>query len=191
MPNRFRSIKRVLKAIIVATALAALVGFAYEQLGRSLERKRLPSRVGRSIDVGGRTLNIYCSGEGSPAVVFESGGNDPGYEWVLVQPKVAKFTRACWYDRAGVGWSDSPFAPRTSTSIADDLHELLHRASVAPPYVLVGSSIGGEYARIFTAKYPTEVAGLVLVDSSHPDQHEPPRAKGPASRLPRLVRKLV
>ena len=97
MPNRFRSIKRVLKAIIVATALAALVGFAYEQLGRSLERKRLPSRVGRSIDVGGRTLNIYCSGEGSPAVVFESGGNDPGYEWVLVQPKIAKFTRACWY----------------------------------------------------------------------------------------------
>jgi len=90
--------------------------------------------------------------------------------------------------RAGVGWSDPPFAPRTSTSIANELHELLHRAGVAPPYVLVGSSIGGEYARVFTAKYPTEVAGLVLVDSSHPDQNEPPRAKGPASRLPRLVR---
>src|SRR3989442_1698136 len=109
MLNSIRWIKRLLKATIVAIAFVSLFGFAYEQLGRSLERKRLPPQVGRSIDVGGRTLNIYCSGEGSPAVVFESGGNDPGYDWVLVQPKVARFTRTCWYDRAGVGWSDSPF----------------------------------------------------------------------------------
>lgn len=191
MPNSFRWIKRFLKAIIVAIALAAVVGFVYEQLGRSLERKRLPPQVGRSIDVGGRTLNIYCSGEGSPSVILESGGNNPGYNWVLVQPKVAKFTRACWYDRAGVGWSDPPFGPRTSATIANDLHELLHRAGVLPPYVLVGQSIGGEYVRVFTSKYPAEVAGLVLVDSSHPDQHEPPRMKGPASRMPKLAREFV
>src|SRR5690349_3812305 len=119
MAHGIRWIKRLLKAIPIAVVLAALTGWAYEQLGRSLERKRLPPQAGRSIDVGGRTLNIYCSGEGSPAVIFESGGNDPGYDWVLVQPKVAKFTRACWYDRAGVGWSDPPLTPRTSTSIAN------------------------------------------------------------------------
>ena len=101
-------------------------------------------------------------------MVFESSGNDPGYDWVLVQPKVATFTRGCWYDRAGVGWSDPPPKPQTSTAVANDLHELLKRAGIPPPYVLVGQSIGGEYARVFTAKYPGEVAGLVLVDSAIP-----------------------
>src|SRR5207253_3292277 len=114
-----------------------------------------------------------------------------GTNGCLCSPRLPSSRERFGMHRAGVGWSDPPFAPRTSTSIADDLHELLHRASVAPPYVLVGSSIGGEYARVFTAKYPTEVAGLVLVDSSHPDQHEPPRAKGPASRLPIPVREFV
>jgi pimeloyl-ACP methyl ester carboxylesterase len=183
--------KRVLKALIAALVLTAIAGFTYEQAGRSLERKTLPPRLGRSVDVGGRTLNIYCAGEGSPTAIFESGGNDPGYDWVLVQPKVAGFTRACWYDRAGVGWSDPPTIPRTSASIANDLHELLKRADVRPPYVLVGQSIGGEYVRVFTAKYPAEVAGLVFVDSSHPDQREPPDMKGGASRLSRPVRQLL
>ena len=183
-------IKRLLKVLIAVIVLATAAGFTYEQIGRSQDRKRLPPQVGRSVDIGGRTLNIYCSGVGSPAVIFESGGNDPGYDWVLVQPNVARFTRACWYDRAGVGWSDPPPAPRTSATIANDLHELLRRAAVPPPYVLVGQSIGGEYVRVFTDKYPAEVAGLVLVDSSNPDQHEPPSMKGPASRLPRTVRQL-
>jgi pimeloyl-ACP methyl ester carboxylesterase len=184
-------IKRSLKTLVVAIALAAAAGFIYEQAGRSLDRKRLPPQLGQSVDIGGRTMNIYCSGDGSPAVIFESGGNNPGYDWVLVQPKVASVTRACWYDRAGVGWSDPPPAPRSSATIANDLHELLRRAGVQPPYVLVGQSIGGEYVRVFAAKYPAEVAGLVLVDSSHPDQHEPPSMKGPVSRLPVAVRRLV
>jgi len=187
MPN----IKRLLKALLAALVLAAAAGFIYEQAGRSRERQRLPPQLGRSVDIGGRTLNLYCSGEGSPTVVFESGGNDPGYDWVLVQPKVAGFTRACWYDRAGVGWSDPPSAARTSATMANDLHELLNRAGVPPPYVLVGQSIGGEYVRVFAAKYPADVVGLVLVDSSHPDQREPPYMKGMASRLPRPVRQLM
>jgi pimeloyl-ACP methyl ester carboxylesterase len=108
-----------------------------------------------------------------------------------VQPQVAKFTRACWYDRPGTGWSDPPDRPRTSATIAHDLHETLHRGGIAPPYVLVGASVGGEYARVFTAKYPDEVAGLVLADSSHPDQHEPPAMKGPMNRLPVWVRETM
>ena len=175
-------------AVVVVLSIA---GTIYEQIGRARDAKRLPPRVGQAVDIGGRTINLYCSGEGGPTVVFESGGDGLGYDWVLVQPGVAKFTRACWYDRAGVGWSDPPDRPRTSATIVNDLHETLRRAGVNPPYVLVGGSVGGMYIRIFTQKYPSEVAGLVLVDASHPDQREPPAMKSPVSRVPAWVRETM
>ncbi len=153
--------------------LVLLTGFIYEQVGRAMDASRLPPRIGKAVDVGGRTLNLYCSGEGSPTIIFEAGGNEPGYAWTSLQSKLANITRACWYDRAGVGWSDPPQSPRTSATVISDLHEGLSRAGVPPPYVLVGASIGGEYARIYTSRYPHDVAGLVFVDSSHPDQQEP------------------
>jgi len=168
-----RWISIIVAALIGLVCLFLLAGFTYEQMGRSHDASRRPQRIGQAIEVGGRTLNLYCSGTGSPTVIFETGGNGPGYEWRVVQASVASFTRACWYDRAGVGWSDPPPTPRTSETVASDLHELLSRASVPPPYVLVGASIGGEHARIYSSRYPREVAGLVLVDSSHPDQQEP------------------
>jgi pimeloyl-ACP methyl ester carboxylesterase len=164
---------RAVFAVLGLVLLALITGFVYEQIGRSEEGRRLPRRIGQAVNIGGRTLNLYCSGQGSPTVVFETGGNDTGYDWSLLQPKAAQFTRACWYDRAGVGWSDPPPRPRTSASVVGNLHELLGRAGVVPPYVLVGASIGGEYARVYTSRYPQDVAGLVLLDSSHPDQREP------------------
>ena len=180
-------------AIFLATIVItlAIIGAIYEQIGRARDAKRLPPRIGQAIDIGGRAINLFCSGEGSPTVVFESGGRGLGYEWVQVQPEVAKFARACWYDRAGTGWSDPPDQPRTSTTVTSDLHEALHRAGIAPPYVLVSASIGGEYARVFTAKYPSEVAGLVFVDSSHPDQNEPLSMKGPLYRVPAWMREVL
>ena len=161
-------------AALFGFVLLVSIGFTYEQIGRAREAGRLPPRIGKAVDVGGHSLNLYCSGEGSPTVVLEAGGNEPGYAWSSVQTKLANVTRACWYDRAGVGWSDPPPSPRTSATVTSDLHEILSRAGVPPPYVLVGASIGGEYARIYTSRYPHDVAGLVLVDPSHPDQQEPP-----------------
>lgn len=165
-------VRRISYVFLTGLLLVLLGGFTYEQVGRARDASQLPPRVGQAVDIRGRTLNLYCSGDGSPTVIFETGGNDPGYEWASIQPRVSKFTRACWYDRAGVGWSDPPQSPRTSSSVVSDLHEVLSRASV-PPYVFVGASIGGEYARIYASRYPHEVAGLVLVDSSNPDQQEP------------------
>jgi pimeloyl-ACP methyl ester carboxylesterase len=168
--------KWITRAVIAALGLvllALIAGFVYEQIGRSEDVRRLSRRIGQAVNIGGRNLNLYCSGQGNPTVVFESGDNDAGFDWSLLQPKVAQFTRACWYDRAGVGWSDPPPGPRTSASVVGDLHELLGRAGVAPPYVLVGASVGGEYARVYTSRYSQDVAGLVLLDSSHPDQREP------------------
>ncbi len=154
-----------LRPFVVVSLIALAAGFIYERVGEWQDHMRYP-RVGRAVSIGGRTLNIFCSGEGSPAVVFDSGGNQPGYSWVLVQPEVAKSTRACWYDRAGYGWSDPAPGPRTSADIADDLHTLLRAAGVPPPYVLVGHSFGGFNIRVFSGRNRGEVAGMVLVDSA-------------------------
>jgi pimeloyl-ACP methyl ester carboxylesterase len=101
--------------------------------------------------------------------VFESGLANMSADWGNVQPQVAATTRACAYDRAGIAWSDAGPPPRDSRQIATELHTLLGNAGVAGPYVLAGQSFGGLYARMFADRYPGEVAGMVLVDASHPD----------------------
>jgi pimeloyl-ACP methyl ester carboxylesterase len=102
---------------------------------------------------------------------------------------VAKFTQACWYDQAGYGWSDSGPKPRTSRAVASDLHALLRAAAVPPPYVLVGASGDGFPVRVFAARHPNEVAGIVFADASHEDQYgrEPRSSLGWANRLPAPV----
>jgi pimeloyl-ACP methyl ester carboxylesterase len=164
-----RILSLLLKIVVIALVIAIVSGLISEEIGRRNDRKRNP-QIGQSIDIGGRSLNLYCSGEGSPAVVFDSGAGAPGYSWSNIQPEIAKFTRACWYDRAGEGWSDAGPFPRTSAANAQDLHELLRRAGVAPPYILVGHSYGGLNARVYNGMYPNEVAGMVLVDSAHEDE---------------------
>ena len=164
-----RRTRIVLKSIGLLIAATLVAGIVYEQIGRRRDRTRFP-QIGRSVDIGGRTLNIFCSGAGAPPVVFESGGPGPGLEWEAFQPEVAKFTQACWYDRAGEGWSDLGSYPRTSVAIAKDLHELLKRAGVPAPYVFAGASFGGLNSRVYGGLYPNEVAGMVLIDSAHEDE---------------------
>jgi pimeloyl-ACP methyl ester carboxylesterase len=164
-----RRIRIVLKSLALLNATVLVAGIVYEQLGRRRDRARFP-QIGRSVDIGGRSLNIFCSGAGGPPVIFESGGPGPGLEWEPFQPEVAKFTQACWYDRAGEGWSDLGPFPRTSVAIANDLHELLKRAGVPAPYVFAGASIGGLNSRVYGGLYPKEVAGMVLIDSAHEDE---------------------
>src|SRR5258708_1174098 len=131
------------------------------------------------IDVGGFKMHIDCTGPGSPAVILESGLGDTYVSWRKVQPQIAKFARVCSYDRAGLGFSDASSQPRTSKVMAEELHALLAAAKIAPPYVLVGHSMGGFNVRLFASLYRSEAAGMVLVDSSHPDQENrlPPELK--------------
>ena len=112
------------RRLAVAALILLAVGAGYEQYGQWRHRLDFP-RIGRLVDIGGRSLNLYCSGDGGPTVVFESGAGGPGYAWVFVQREVSKFARACWYDRAGYGWSDAGPIPRHSAAIAEDLHRLL------------------------------------------------------------------
>lgn len=123
------------------------------------------------VDVGGFRMHLYCIGQGSPTVILESGLSDTWLHWYKVQPRVAQFTRVCSYDRAGLGWSEPSPKPRTSRMIAEELHALLTRANVTPPFVLVGHSAGGLHARMYTSLYPSDVVGMVLVDASHPEQY--------------------
>ena len=184
-------VRRISYVVLTLLVLALLVGFTYEQIGRARDASQLPPRIGQAVGIGGRTLNLYCSGQGTPTVILETGGNSPGYEWLVLQAKMAGFTRACWYDRAGVGWSDPPSSPRTSASVASDLHEALQRAGILPPYVMAGGSVGGQYVRIYTARYPTDVAGLVLVDSATPDMREPDFYLGSVYRMSGRTRHLI
>lgn len=122
------------------------------------------------VDIGGRRLHIACMGEGAPTVILEHGMATESDSWAQVQPAVAQFTRVCAFDRAGRGKSDPAPKPRTSEDMVADLHTLLANAHIPGPYILVGNSLGGFNARLYTHKYPDEVVGLVLVDSMHPDQ---------------------
>ncbi len=123
-------------------------------------------------DVGNYDLYIKCIGTGSPTVVLEAGWGDDGSTWSLVQPEISKYTQTCAYDRVGLGRSDPGPEPETYFEAVLDLHELLKAAKIEVPYILVGHSLGGMYMLLFTHRYPGEVVGLILVDSSHPDSFE-------------------
>ena len=167
----------VLKVLSVGLVVLILSGIVYEKIGERQDRKRY-LQIGRSVDIGGRTLNIYCSGEGGPSVVFDTYGHMAGYSWSAVQREVGKFTRACWYDRAAYGWSDPAPMPRTFQSVASDLHALLHAAAVSPPHVLVGAGDSASHIRVYHGMYPGEVAGVVMVSANGVDD---PHAEIPDS----------
>ncbi len=123
--------------------------------------------IGKLVEIDGHKLHIYLSGEGSPTVVFESGGASWSLDWYPIQTEIAQFTGACSYDRAGFGWSDPGPKPRTSQQIVTELHSLLSKAGVRKPYIFVGASFGGHTARLFAKQYPDEVAGIILLDGRH------------------------
>ena len=125
--------------------------------------------TGQLVDVGDHRLRINCTGVGSPTVVLESGLGESSVYWARISAAVAATTKVCVYDRAGRGWSESAPKPQDGLAVAADLHTLLTKSSNPGPYVLVGHSSGGVYVRIFAAKYPDEVAGMVLLDAQPPD----------------------
>ena len=171
-------LRRIALAALVLVVFLVIAGFLYENICEARDRRFNPM-PGRLVNVDGGRMHIDCTGEGIPAVILDSGLGDSFLSWRKVQPQIATFTRVCSYDRAGLGYSDSSPLPRTSDVIAKELHALLQAAGVAPPYVLVGHSMGGFDVRLYASLYRNEVAGMVLVDASHPDQENrfPPEVK--------------
>ncbi len=158
-----------LGGLILLAGLVA-VGAIYQAVASARDEKTYKP-VDQMVDVNGVQMRLDCRGSGSPTVILESGGQSPSFVWVRTQDEVAKFTRVCSYDRAGYGWSDSVDEALYPKQVADMLHTLLNNDGEKPPYLMVGHSFGGVYIRMFTAEYPDEVVGMVLVDSSHDNQN--------------------
>jgi pimeloyl-ACP methyl ester carboxylesterase len=161
------------KLIVLAlgiTAIGLFVGIVYQTVSQAVDRRKYPLQ-GELVDIGGFRLHLNCIGQGKPTVVMDAGGGAPSIAWGLVPSEIAKFTRVCTYDRAGFGWSDPNLrTPRSSQQSVDELHLLLIKAEINPPYILVGHSLGGVNMRLYASQYPEDVVGLVLVDSSHENQ---------------------
>ena len=127
---------------LAITAISLLTGIFYQAVSEALDRRRHPPQ-GELVDIGGFRLHLNCIGQGTPTVVMDAGGAAPSIAWGLVPSEIAKFTRVCTYDRAGLGWSDpNPRVSRTSQQSVDELHLLLKQAEISPPYILVGHSLG-------------------------------------------------
>lgn len=152
--------------VLAVLALASLGG-GYQTVRAAVDASA-NAMPGQLFDVGGYRLHLSCTGSGSPTVVLEPGAGMVSAQLGLITPAVARDTRVCVYDRAGRGWSEPADTRQDATQIATDLHTLLERAHVPGPYVLAGHSFGGLYAMTFAARYPDDVAGMVLVDSTAP-----------------------
>jgi len=158
---------------ITRSAIAiSLIGILTGVAGAFRQPPDVGAPPGRLIAVNGHRLHLYCLGKGSPTVVIDGGAGTWSIFYSHVQKALAGDTQVCTYDRAGLGWSDPGPAPRTSSTMAEELHQLLHAAGVAPPLLLVGHSLGGYNVRVYQARYPEEVGGLVLVDAAHEQQWE-------------------
>jgi pimeloyl-ACP methyl ester carboxylesterase len=164
----------VLNPVLATLAILALAG-AYETISRA-NTPEVAMR-GQLVDVGPYRLHLECTGSGGPTVILEPGAGGSAATMGLIAPAVAGETRVCVYDRAGRGWSDPAASPPDGAQVATDLHTLLARAHVPGPYVLAGHSFGGLYVKAYAARYPDEVAGLVLVDSTAASTHPASAAK--------------
>ncbi|MDN5795793.1 MAG: alpha/beta hydrolase [Intrasporangium sp.] len=166
--RRLRSPSRrwLLYPVLGLMALVSISG-GYETVREAADARAYPM-PGQSIDVGGYRLHLSCTGSGTPTVVLQPGGGEMSSNLGWIAPAVARGTRVCVYDRAGRGWSEPADTAQDAAQLATDLHTLLQRGHVPGPYVLAGHSFGGLYVLTYAARYPDDVAGMVLVDSTAP-----------------------
>jgi pimeloyl-ACP methyl ester carboxylesterase len=171
---------RVCTVTLIVSVLVAGVGAAYNSL--SIRHYRhLAGVPGKRYDVGGYSMNLYCTGRGAPTIILSSGLGDDITVWAKVQPVLSQHTRVCSYDRAGFGWSEPQPGSHDADAISSHLHQLIQVAGIQRPVVLVGHSISGIYLRSYAAHYPSDLEGLVFIDGATPLQD---------SRIPKELLKI-
>lgn len=174
----FRFLKRGFLWFSVFMVVLAVTGMIYQTAATEADQRDYPP-PGVLVNVDGYKMHMYCMGEGSPTILLDHAGGGSSVDWSLIQPKLAERTRVCAYDRAGFGWSDYSAAPRTLAQQVRELHALLQGANEEGPYLFVGHSYGARVGRVFAAKYPREVSGLVFIDPGilYDDLRYPPEAQ--------------
>jgi pimeloyl-ACP methyl ester carboxylesterase len=167
--NIFRWIGKIILGLIVLVLGLIVIGLIREAITRNKYHAQYPP-PGEMVSVNGHDIHLYCVGEGTPTVVFESDLDQYGsLSWEPVQKEIGKITRACSYDRAGILWSEPGPRPRDGETIAAELKAVLDAAGEEGPYLMVGHAFGGAYIRIFAGQNPDDVCGMVLLESSHPE----------------------
>lgn len=158
-------LKRLLLIVVIIIVGLPILGLIYQAVASQIDAWRFPP-PGQMVDMGGYKLHLYCQGNAgnTPTIVMDAGLGSHSLFWSLVTPELTSEMRVCAFDRAGMGWSDTgPQSPSTADRNAE-LHLLLQKAGISPPYIMVGHSMGGTYAYAYLQHYPDKVAGLVLVD---------------------------
>jgi pimeloyl-ACP methyl ester carboxylesterase len=173
-------VRRALVTSSVALLFLLLIGATYQGVATAFERRRFP-HPGRLIDVGEHQLHLYCTGSGTPAVVLEAPEATMSAAWALVQASVGRVTRACSYDRAGLGWSEAGDEPFTLDTAASQLHALLAQAGEGGPFVVAGAGLGSALARLYASRYAEETSALVLINA--PGATVSIRAETPSARF--------
>jgi pimeloyl-ACP methyl ester carboxylesterase len=194
--NRVRSILgwvgKILLGIFVLVLGLLVYGLIRESIIRNKYHAEYPA-PGTMVTVNDHDIHLYCVGDGTPTVVFESDLDQYGsLSWNSVQGEIGQFTRACSYDRAGIMWSEPGPRPRDGETIAAELKAVLENAGEEGPYLLVGHAFGGAYIRIFAGQNPDDVCGMVLVESSHPEMFTRFEELGVAQQIPdKNIRPLI
>ena len=175
----FKRIQKMLGWLIIILGVFSLVGVIYQAIAAAQDRKNYPA-PGQMVSVGDRQLHLLVTGKPSeyPTVLLEAGVASFSSNWYWVQEELSHITRVVSYDRAGLGWSDPAPEPFDAYQSARDLHTALENAAIQGPYVVAAHSYGGLVMQAFTDLYPEEVVGMVLADTSHPEQW----ARIPASK---------
>jgi pimeloyl-ACP methyl ester carboxylesterase len=161
--------RKAIVGLLVLLAGAAVVGYLVQERRNARVVAQNPP-PGLWVDVGGHELHYRLLGEGSLTFVLEAGGGEYQATWEGIERDLAEIGRVFMYDRAGMGWSEEGPHPRTFDRIVEELHSALQGAGVPEPYILIGHSLGGPIAMLFSIEHPDEVAGLLLIDPSHKDQ---------------------
>ncbi len=163
--------RHALTAVALGLAAAGLASAAYQRYATALDRRRYRP-PGELVDIGGRKLHLLKTPGTGPTLVIIAALGAPAIDWLAIQQALAPDVPVVLYDRGGLGWSDPAAGPRTAARMAGELHAVLTAAGIEPPYVLAGHSLGGLIALIYTMRHRDQVAGLALIDSSHPDMHK-------------------
>lgn len=155
-------------AAVASACLVFLIGCSSDD--EPSKKPATGSAKERMVDVGGRSLHLHCDGSGAPVVILENGLDGEESTWDEVAPELRKRSRVCTYSRANIPPSDPRSGMHTAADSVADLDAMLGAAGEKGPYVMVGFSFGGLITQMYAAQHPDQIAGLVLVESNHPDE---------------------